>query len=350
MRKNISFHATKTDTSCGILLRILLLLSGIESNPGPLHDENRGKVCSVCYLKADRLLNSEQEVLVKLHIDPGYDSNHQGLPKGICMKCRCILAKENVSYKQTEKQKELATAAKVKWLRSKEGETCSCYICKVAMSFGGSYKALINEILMKKKVSTDKNRACTKCFTILYSGCSHVCTKTQMKKNIKGKIDMTTKEEIANEVIKVKLDESPKDNGVIAMKLRTGGRPSMFSVKRGRIQKRVLKKSTVMQSKVSAGLSDNQVKKLLQEYRQDLGQDGIESGIRESLIEKNKMFQGFFTTEQVLMKVMRQNMNKTGGDKNHAKTNINGKKMSTLMVNYLFHIVMIQMVLLKLSY
>ena len=51
---------------------------------------------------------------MKLHIDPSYDSNHQGFPKGICTKCTCILAKETVSYKQTEKQNELATAAKVK--------------------------------------------------------------------------------------------------------------------------------------------------------------------------------------------------------------------------------------------
>ena len=94
LRKYASYKVIKEESTFSLVLRMLLLLQGIEVNPGPIHAENRSKVCAMCYLKSDRLLNLEQEQLVKQYINANYLSSHDGFPLGICMSCRCHLKKK----------------------------------------------------------------------------------------------------------------------------------------------------------------------------------------------------------------------------------------------------------------
>ena len=224
LRKSISFKTPKDMRSTGLLF-LLLLLQGVEANPGPSHEESRNKVCGVCYLKSTDSVNAEQETLIRTHVDSAYDSNHLGFPNGICNKCRCKLSRKN-KVERSEKQEEYALLGKSKWLRSKTDQNCTCAICKIAKSNGHDYKKLSAEILSKKK-PVKKHRLCPDCLSALYPGCKHICTKTQRKSNIKGLSDDTTKEEIANEVLKSKLEEVNNGQSQL-IKLRSLGRPSYF--------------------------------------------------------------------------------------------------------------------------
>ena len=290
----------------------MLLLIGIETNPGPSHSEFRAKVCAVCYLKSDRSINAEQEQLIKEHVDVNYCSALEGFPTGICTKCKFALQKNAASINRNEKQQELALASKS--FRSSNHKSESCYVCKIASGSGLQYRRLTSEI--KGKTTKKKgNKSCPSCFTVLYRGCSHPCNKTQKKKNIKAAADEVTKEEIANEVLREKVGQGSK--GTKEIKLRSGGRPAIFSVKRGRIQKKsVIRKCTVHQAKVNAGLSSKQTNAFMQVLRTDTGRDGMEAGIRESLVEQNKTFTSFFKTENVLMKTPRVQASKARGDRN----------------------------------
>ena len=97
-------------------------------------------------------------------------------------------------------------------------DTCCCKVCEVGNSFGLDYKKLKSKIMIRAK-AVKESRCCPKCFTLLYSGCSHTCNKSQWKMNIKAAADEVTKEEIANEVIKSKITASNKGEGQSVVRL-----------------------------------------------------------------------------------------------------------------------------------
>ena len=160
--------------------------------------------------------------------------------------------------------------------------------------------------------------------------CSHICNKSQRKKNIKAAADQVTKEEISNEVIKAKIALKKVEGGLAEINLRTGGKPALFTVRRGRAPKKaIIKNETILKAKVAAGLSNRQTKTVMQIIRTDTGKDGIEAGSQEYLIERNKKFIPYFNTHKVLMKVSRKEEVKERGEycRDRIKTKGKGKTM-----------------------
>jgi ferredoxin len=135
-----------------ILILKLLLISGIESNPGPspegTHLLNREKCCAVCFLKAYRVINENQEKLIKQHVSSEYDKNNLCLPIGICKTCHMTLhgRPEAITkfpdYKSLFQDKNLTRARGSK-------EACTCLSCKVALAGGLQYMKLKKDILQK---------------------------------------------------------------------------------------------------------------------------------------------------------------------------------------------------------
>ena len=305
---------------------MLLLLAGVERNPGPSHNECRSKVCAVCYLKSDKDLEAYQGKLIKNHIDQRFDINILGLPSGLCIYCHLRLLKKKISFTRSPVQSEFADASFNYGTSHESKVSCSCKVCEVANSSGLAYIALKKKIVAKGEVKKKMNNACSKCFTILYRGCSRICNQSSKKKNIKAAANEVIMEEIANDVIKRKVNENKDEDGQSMVKLRSGGRPSLFTVKRGRVAKKtVIRKDTILQAKVAAGLSNRQTNTVMQILRTDIGKVGIEAGLQQHLVDQNKKFTPYFTTERVLMKVTRKNLIKERGENTGEKIRTKGR-------------------------
>ena len=150
------------------IVTLLLLLGGVEPNPGPSHNECRSKVCCVCYTKSDKAISPEHELLVKENIDPRFDRKSDGYPDGLCDSCRFILIKKNISYKRTPLQEEYADASYNYIPDQNTKSSCTCKVCAVANSTGLAYFALKKKLCTKSKGKVEKksNRACPECFTL----------------------------------------------------------------------------------------------------------------------------------------------------------------------------------------
>ena len=85
------------------LILKLLLMGGVEPQPGPDYLENRQRVCAVCLLKADKLkdgyrqVNALQEQLI-IEVSAVYDRQNLSLPCGLCQPCRMKIER-NYVYK-----------------------------------------------------------------------------------------------------------------------------------------------------------------------------------------------------------------------------------------------------------
>ena len=77
---------------------------------------------------------------------------------------------------------------------------------------------------------------------------------------------------------------TPNDDGIYELKLRGFGRPSLFSVKKGKIRrKRQLTLDIVRRAKIAANLSGKQTNKFLRHIRYGVGRKFFVSNIREQL-------------------------------------------------------------------
>ena len=75
------------------------------------------------------------------------------------------------------------------------------------------------------------------------------------------------------------------------MKIRTGGRPTQYTVHKGVFKKKRLRLSTVGKAKADTGISDSKMLRFMSHFREDLGQDYIEPGLAQYLIASNHLFE-----------------------------------------------------------
>ena len=101
---------------------------------------------------------------------------------------------------------------------------------------------------------------------MIYQGCRHRCGALERAKNLLAQTSQLEQERIADIVLKRKIDESnevDKETGSV-IRLRTFGRPRVYTVKKGRVRKRtVITYDTIKRAKISANLSNRQTTKFL---------------------------------------------------------------------------------------
>ena len=138
---------------------------------------------------------------------PCYDMENNCLPTGCCNSCKAKIRRECKNMEIPNYASIFGNESLI-WSREREKkqESCDCLLCKVAVSSGGGYKKLKLEILGKgKKKSKNEARSCPKCFTLLYQGCRHWCTKTQKTENLDVMTDEGDKDKIMHKQIKKKM-------------------------------------------------------------------------------------------------------------------------------------------------
>ena len=163
----------------------------------------------------------------------------------------------------------------------------------------------------KKKV----RRMCTYCYQVIYQGCRHRCTALQRARNLIGQCTELDKERITNMVLKQKLEEggdvndSTRDYEGKTVKLRSFGRPSFFTVLRGKARyRRKITYDLIRRAKIAANLSNRQTNKVLAHIRHGVGRRFIVKNVGKQLVADNKIFDEDFVSENVEMEVSKADL------------------------------------------
>ena len=174
------------------------------------HENNRKKVCVICYRKGTRSLSLCDIGLINEHVIQGFNADDQNFPFAICNGCYLLLSKKGssadvklpvVDNYDPERPKNLRSSAK-----------CDCKICKVATthfndSLIASRKRKASRGQPKVHNETPKQntfKICGVCFEKLYSGCTHQCSNCRIDrvKNIESLINSpTTSQVLASRVL-----------------------------------------------------------------------------------------------------------------------------------------------------
>ena len=263
--------------------------------------------CLGCLLKGERIINEEQAKSLRENLFSDYDKENKCLPSGICSACRNKLKRKCKNLKEPNYSSIFEKGGLI-WTREREknAESCSCLICQVGSSSGGAYKKLKIKISGATKKKENPPKRCEKCLSLLYQGCRHTCTRQERTDNLMTITTTLDKERITHSHLKEQMKQTePDEDGFHEIRLRTRGRPAIMTVKTGRVKRRRKKlyQDSVKRAIANCGLSGKKALKFLRHMRHDLGRQFIVSGIRNSLVKANKMFDQEFTAECVKMEV-----------------------------------------------
>jgi hypothetical protein len=195
----------------------------------------------------------------------------------------------------------------------------------------------------KKKTVKKEIRLCAKCRTSIYQGCRHLCNKDTLDRNTMLQTSDLMKERIAHEVLKKMIDEDSQSNeekksneGLSQIKLRHKGRPAHYTVKAGKVKrKRRLSFNTILKGKIGASMTNNQTNTFLRFMRHDTGRDSMSSNVQKGLIQHNKLFDGEFCAENVMMQVPKQEIKtKRRQTANQVEDKAEPKQKRTLVFRY----------------
>lgn len=145
------------------------------------HDENRKKVCAVCFdkNKTVRPISDDQENIIQSTI-PGFRLTSKRFPSAICTTCRIYIIKYRESFTNHVK---VFDYQKHRFAYERGGVECSCVICSVARL--KLNKRNIYSTKNDKSTLLDESKLCMKCFTTIGRGKPHNCAAATRRRNLK---------------------------------------------------------------------------------------------------------------------------------------------------------------------
>ena len=147
------------------------------------HEENRAKVCAVCYCKsgskATRQVSAREVVAIKELVYEGYNMCDERFPTGLCDTCHFCLADNIVGHSHQNNRKAPPRVLKIldtetydiqlqKVTRGNPTTSCQCNICSVARMNGVQWKKFISDCKMESKDTLGSplikfSKLCNKC-------------------------------------------------------------------------------------------------------------------------------------------------------------------------------------------
>ena len=132
------------------------------------HDENRAKVCAVCYCKsgskATRKVSDQHEAAIKDLVFEGYNKNDSKFPSGLCDTCHFSLLDNVAGYSLKNKKSpprllilpdtETYEIQLQRVTRGNSASSCQCIICDVARLNGIQWKQFVSECRKSSTAST----------------------------------------------------------------------------------------------------------------------------------------------------------------------------------------------------
>ena len=286
------------------------------------HEDNRGKVCIICFGKGVRPLTDNQKSLVQKHVFTGFEQHEGLLPKSICNNCRTILgALEGPKprslppkYNYEKLIKDLLNVPPVIRSRSEEPSrsedtNCSCEICRVGKSmlssFGAAHKLPAKPDRGKPTSTASASTTpltatpvllCNFCFSAIGKGQPHTCNRTTRLKNVESVLSPKTKDQLTSSIIRKKAQQ--KESGA-ELTLATGGKPMAVSAGGGAKKKLDynLPHQSMLKMQTSLNLSDRQVLEAGKIIREGIGnKKAIEPNLQSQIALRGKSIEGFFQT------------------------------------------------------
>ncbi len=143
------------------------------------HDENRIKVCVICWRKGSCRISRHQEGLIRRFVLENFDPLLTFFPNGICTTCKTVLlAFGRGDFRRTLPITDSFDANLPYGFRSMKN--CCCRICMIARNLRTSR----NRALAGRSSHRNRSKVCPRCLSSIYRGCRHSLTKCQGRKTL----------------------------------------------------------------------------------------------------------------------------------------------------------------------
>ena len=156
------------------------------------HDENRQKVCAVCFQKAKYPITDIVLSRIRRFFLSTYDHSDYQVPCRICSKCRSDLLETDNGKKPPETLPPVRLSHKIQphtvTTRADPIPCCSCELCQIASQSGKSIpqrrkgRPSLNEETLE--LTPQPTTICGKCKSHYGKGLRHKCSVTSLRDNI----------------------------------------------------------------------------------------------------------------------------------------------------------------------
>lgn len=303
------------------------------------HNENRKRICAPCgskiiFYKKTSITNItiSLESLIKKYINQNFNINNEMYPVSICVSCRLTLQEyeKNIFQRKLPQMPNYEVIKMHKVTRFMKNEICNCFIClnatlkshKKINKGRGKVRKLCNKITnstgmyaaSKKKQLTQNNnysskpetnnvKTCKKCYQEVGKGknhakkCSGVKNVTSNLLNVIEKLPINQQEQITTCFLKRSIDNQSihtnnfKNNNYknVNMNLSTfNGLKLRVSIKPPKNEKNTFKEESLDNYYRSTGSSINQMKKLTNFLRCNIGKKSVPSNYIQHLSTKSE--------------------------------------------------------------
>ena len=275
------------------------------------HDENRAKVCQMCWLKApgtgEPMSATDIQRVLKFHF-PRYDINNQKLAKSLCSSCKKVLSNAalgRLDPKKVPKHPQNCpplefnglTGRQLKDLVCEPGKCTICTIARDNPALMGN-TAAVKTPRAPSSTSSSKpgtSSTCDKCGQKVGRGIRHPCNITAKRRSADKLLadDQRGREQLACNVIKEKIAENPTAKNI---GLQTRGGAKVMSIPNPKAQSK--SKAPYADQPIPAakfrdvatgiGLSNNQADQLGTSLRSLKGRDIIEPNAMPQIREMDR--------------------------------------------------------------
>ena len=268
------------------------------------HDENRHKVCVVCFQKGGYTITPIVLQRIQRYFIEDFDLKEECCPAAICGKCRADLHDIDCGKKDLSLLPEVFDFAKVlpeytRSTRAAPNPICNCEICNVArvsLSFNIRKKGRPGKTT-SAFASTDRCivKICTTCKTPVGRGKSHKCNVSTLRKNLISvceNVDDRTKDILAGKIIKDKCEEQNSKN----VKLQTRGPNDLpIRVHENKVNPTRFTSQQMSSLQMVMGASNKQMKcEIIPFIRSVMGRPSVEAKTETFLQNRDKHLEDFF--------------------------------------------------------
>lgn len=268
------------------------------------HDENRHKVCIICFEKASYPITNTINQRIKDYFIENYDINEDCCPAAICGRCRAILIDISSGKKDPSILPEVYDFSNILpeyviSTRSVPNPICNCEMCQVARVTLSSNSSKAKKgrpcgDSSKSKTSNRVVKLCFDCKTPIGRGLSHKCNVSTLRRNLMDvcdSVDDRTRDIVAGKILTNKCEATSSNE----VKLQTRG-PSQLPIKiRTDGKTSQLTSSDMSSLQLAMGISNKQMRLTLIPFiRNVMGRAAVQTRTDIFLQNRDKMLEDFF--------------------------------------------------------
>lgn len=283
------------------------------SRKAATHEENRNKVCIVCFRKGTYNITDSVKERIRLYFMENISFNDSRVPAAICGNCRAHLLEISQGKKLVDTLPESVDTSTIVPIMSTrncpEQIACSCQICQVARSHlkqNMPPKSPVGRRLSEEQrelnnsISTaDVVKLCTSCQSVVRRGFSHKCNSNTLRENVIKNCcedaDGKTKDIVASKIIQEKMSASSSKQIILKTEISKS-----LVVTIGGKKTKVLESPQLSDLQISLGASNVTMnRKIMPFIRNALGRSSVAPETDVYLKNRDKELEPFFSVCQL---------------------------------------------------